>query len=134
MLIENKSKQIKHTSIETNKKLGSRWTPPKSNSPITISTSPNHLHKPQPTKEINLFANSRPDTPNKLVLIIPHNHIEEVDCDSSALKVILPDAAMTLSTLPPTHVLQLGTKPLYTNHQIAFPHNTNSTNDVLPNR
>lgn len=138
MLTENKNKQIKRTSLETNTtRLGSRWTPPKSNSPITITTTPPSTTHPQESlshKEINLFAESRPETPSKLVLIIPHNYVEEIDCDSSALKVILPDTAMTLTTLPPTHVLQLGTEALYSNHHIAFPNNKNSTNDVLPNR
>jgi hypothetical protein len=130
MSADQKIKHISQNSpTEINTKLGKRWTPPKSNSPITLP-APSHLHESQPPYETNLFKDSRPTTPSKLVLIIPHTHIEELDCDSTAFKVILPDTTMTLTTLAPTHILQLGTDQTFNNHRFTFPSSTNPMNDT----
>lgn len=130
MSANDKHKRIKQNSpTEINTKLGKRWTPPKSNSPVTLPIS-THPHESQPHYETNFLKDSRPTTPEKLVLIIPHKHIEELDCDSTAFKVILPDTKMTLTTLAPTHILQLGTEQTFDNHRFTFPSSTNPMNNT----
>ena len=127
----NNKRLTEPASPNINIKLGERWTPPESrnNSPITTPIKAEHGVS-LPIQQINLITNNHPETPSKLVLIIPHNHVEDVNCDSTALKIILPDSTMSLSTLAPTHILQLGQEPPYYNHRISLPQNSTPTDDA----